>query len=278
MRFFGGHIVVGVALALSLAACEKPHQGKWLGYAEGDMAYVAAPAAGWVSNLKVERGSVVKKGDALFTLDDQNQAAARDQAQAQIAQAQSQIAEAEANLDLARRQFDRQKGLMKTAATSKQAYDQARSSYESAQAQIDALKASQAQARASLAGAAYQLSQRQIIARTQGHIEEIYFREGEYAPAQTPVIAILPPDHVFVRFFVPEGEFSQIKLGQKVRIHCDGCRDIEAKITFIAHQQEYTPPVIFSNQSRSQLVFKVEARTEGGIKLNPGQPVDVDPL
>lgn len=271
-------ILLGLGLAVILTACERPHEGKWLGYAEGDMAYVSAPVAGWVTDLKVERGSIVKDGEPLFTLDDTSQVASRDQAAAQIAQTEGQIAEAEANLDLARRQFERQKGLLKSAATSKQAYDEAKSTYDSDLAQIAALKASEAEARASLANAAYQLSQRQVIAHTTGHVEDIYFRQGEYAPAQTPVIAILPPENVFVRFFVPEAEFARIHLGQKVRIHCDGCQDIVATISFIAQTHEYTPPVIFSNQSRSQLVFKVEARMPGGLKLNPGQPVDVDPL
>jgi RND family efflux transporter, MFP subunit len=269
---------IGLALALILTGCGKAHEGRWLGYAEGDTAYVAAPSAGWVGNLKVERGSAVKTGDALFTLDDTSQVSSRDQAEAQIAAAKGQIAQAAANLDLARRQFDRQKGLMAAKATSRQAYDQAKSAYDAAAASLSQLRASETQARAALSGASYQLSQRQVSARTSGIVQDIYFRQGEYAPAQTPVIAILPPDNVYVRFFVPEAEFSKIRLGQKVKIHCDGCGDITASVSFIAAQHEYTPPVIFSNQSRSQLVFKVEARAPGGLKLNPGQPVDIDPL
>ena len=269
----------GLALLLLLAGCEKPHHGQWLGYAEGDAAFVSAPLAGWLTEVKVKRGDWVRKGDLLFVLDDTSQTAIRDQATAAIVQAQSQRAEAEANLDLARRQLDRQKGLMASSATSKQAYDQAKSAYDAALAQVAAIDASEAQAKATLSNAAYQLSQRQVIALTTGRVEDVYFRQGEYAPVQTPVVSVLPPENVYVRFFVPEEQFARIKLGQKVKIQCDGCGDgFVATIAFIAAQHEYTPPVIFSNQSRSQLVFKVEARGDGGLKLNPGQPVDVDPL
>ncbi|MDR3527256.1 MAG: efflux RND transporter periplasmic adaptor subunit [Rhizomicrobium sp.] len=272
-------VLIGLVLAVILTACEKPHEGQWLGYAEGDVAYIAAPTAGWVTDLKVERGAWVKDGDRLFGLDDTNQTSSRDQAEAQIASTEGQIAQAEANLDLARRQLERQKGLLGSAATSRQAYDQAKSAYDAAVAQVAQLTASEAQARASLTGAAYQLSQRQVIAHTSGVVQDIYFRPGEYAPAQTPVIAILPPANVYVRFFVPENEFAHLRLGQKVKIHCDGCADnLVGTISFIASTQEFTPPVIFSNQSRSQLVFKVEARAPGGLKLHPGQPVDVDAL
>lgn len=269
----------GLVLLLLLAGCEKPHEGRWLGYAQGDAAFVSAPLSGWVTDMKVERGAWVNKGDRLFTLDNTSQTAARDSAEAQIVQSKAQLEAAQANLDLARRQFERQQGLLKANSTSKQAYDQAKSAYDAALAQVDQLEAGENQARASLSNASYQLSQRDIVALTEGRVQDVYYRTGEYVAAMTPVVSILPPNNVYVRFFVPEDQFAQIHLGQRVKIHCDGCGDnIVATVTFIASQQEYTPPVIFSNQSRKQLVFKVEARAPGGLKLNPGQPVDVDPL
>jgi HlyD family secretion protein len=110
-------------------------------------------------------------------------------------------------------------------------------------------------------------------------VQDIYFRQGEYAPAQTPVVAVLPPKNVFVRFFVPETQFAKVKLGQRVRIACDGCAaNLTATITFIAQQEEFTPPVIFSQGNREKLVFKLEAHAPGGLKLSPGQPVQVHPL
>lgn len=270
---------LGLVLLAVLAGCEKPHEGRWLGYAEGDTAFIAAPLAGWVTDVKVQRGDWVTKGETLFVLDNTSQTATRDQAEAAIAQAQGQRAEAAANLDLAKRQLDRQKGLMASAATSRQAYDTAKSAYDAAVAQIAAIDATEAQAKATLANAAYQLSQRQVVSLTTGRVQDVFFRQGEYAPAMTSVVSVLPPANVYVRFFVPEAEFAAIKLGQKVKVHCDGCPDnVVATIAFIASEHEYTPPVIFSNQSRGQLVFKVEARADGGLKLNPGQPVDVDPL
>jgi len=270
---------VALALVLAAAGCSEQHHGLWLGYAEGDQAYISAPLAGWITNLKVQRGAWVTKGELLFTLDATSQTAARDSAQAAIAQAEANREQAEANLDLAKKQFERQQGLMRSAATSQQAYDQAKSAYDAAAAQVAQIDANEAAARASLSNAAYQLAQRQIVSLTEGRVQDIYFREGEYVPAMTPVVSVLPPGNVYVRFFVPEDQFSRIHLGQKVHVHCDGCPDnVVATVAFIASQEEFTPPVIFSNQSRTQLVFKVEARAPGGLKLNPGQPVDVDPL
>jgi HlyD family secretion protein len=53
---------------------------------------------------------------------------------------------------------------------------------------------------------------------------------------------------------------------------------LNAKLSFIAPQSEYTPPVIYSQENRSKLVFMIELRFEDAVaaKLHPGQPVDVE--
>jgi HlyD family secretion protein len=265
--------------ALLLAGCGQSDDHPWLGYAEGENAFISAPQAGWVAHVAVKRGDWVKHGDRLFTLDDTNQAATRDQANAAIALAQSQRVAAEANLELTRKELVRQANLLAANAGTKQAYDVAKAGYDSADAQVSQIDAQIAQARATLSGAAYQLSERDVVSRTAGRVEDVYFRAGEYAPAMTPVVAVLPPANIFVRFFVPETEFAHVKLGQRVAISCDGCApNITATVTFIAQQEEFTPPVIFSHDNREKLVFKVEARAPGGLRLNPGQPVEVRPL
>ena len=270
---------ISLVFVILLAGCGQDDQNRWLGYAEGDYAFIAAPQAGWITNVTVNRGDWVKNGDLLFSLDDPSQAAARASAEAAIAQAQGQMTQAQANIELTKKELDRQAGLMGANATSKQLYDQAKSAYDTAIGQVALIEATENQARATLANAAYQLSQRTVTSRATGRVQEIYFRTGEYAPAMTPVISVLPPQNVYVRFFVPESEFSKIHLGDKVKVICDGCADnIVATVSFIAAQEEFTPPVIFSIDSRDKLVFKIEARAPGGLKLNPGQPVDVRPL
>lgn len=267
-----------LCLVLLCGCSQEEHKG-WLGYVDGEAAFIAAPQAGWVAHVAVRRGDAVKTGELLFTLDDTNQAAARDAANASIGVAESQLAAARANLVLARKQLDRQASLLEADAGTKQAYDVAKANADAAAAQVEQIDAQIAQARASLTGAAYQLSERDVAARTSGRVEDVYFRAGEYAPAMTPVVSVLPPENVYVRFFVPETELAHVHLGQRVAIGCDGCAaPIRATVTFIAAQEEFTPPVIFSIGSREKLVFKVEARAPGGIRLNPGQPVDVRPL
>ncbi len=264
---------------LLLAGCGEKKDHGYLGYVVGEDALIAAPQAGWVAKLAVQRGQQVKHGDLLFTLDDTRETASRDQAIATLSQAAAQMRDARATLSLAQKELARQSGLMKARAGIAQNYDIAKSNYQQAVARIAQIEAQEKEAQAVLAGARYQLAERDVVAKTEGRVEDIYFREGEYAPAMTPVVSVLPPKNIYVRFFVPETQFAKIKLGQKVSITCDSCaKNITATVTFIAQQQEFTPPVIFSVGSREKLVFKLEARAPGGLKLNPGQPVEVHPL
>ena len=262
-----------------LAGCGEKENHGWLGYVVGEDALISAPQAGWVAKLAVERGKEVKRGDLLFTLDDTREQATRDQAIATLLQAAAQMSDARAALSLAQKELTRQGGLMRARAGTAQNYDVAKSTYQQAVARIAQIEGQQKQAQAVLADARYQLSQRDVIAQTEGRVEDVYFREGEYAPAMTPVVSVLPPKNIYVQFFVPETHFAKMKLGQKVSITCDSCvKNITATITFIAQQEEFTPPVIFSVGSREKLVFKLEARAPDGLKLNPGQPVEVHPL
>jgi HlyD family secretion protein len=270
---------MALAALLLLGACGQSAPEPWLGYAEGEDAFIGAPQPGWVSSIAVQRGDAVKKGEVLFTLDDTQQVAQRDQAKAALAAAEAQYQQLKAQLAYATKDLRRQTRLVHASAGTQATLDLAQNNYEAADAGLSQIEAQEREAKASLENAQYQLSQRRIVAQVSGRVEDIYFREGEYVPASTPVISVLPPKNVFVRFFVPEKAFSGVKLGDLVRIRCDGCaKTLTATVTFIAQTEEFTPPVIFSIGNREKLVFKLEARTPAGLALNPGQPVDVTPV
>ncbi len=266
-------------LLLTLAACGKSGPQPWLGYAEGEDAFVSAPVPGWVEKMAVTRGQEVKHGDLLFVLDDTQARAARDQAAANLADIKAQMRQNDATIAYSSKELTRQSALVRANAGTQATLDLARSNYDQAVARNGQFAAQERQAEAALADVEYQLTQRRVISLVDGRVEDIYFRAGEYVPPSTPVVSVLPPKNVFVRFFVPESQFGQVHLGQKVSISCDGCaKNITATITFIAQQEEFTPPVIFSIGNREKLVFKLEARAPGGLHINPGQPVDVTPL
>jgi HlyD family secretion protein len=264
---------------LLLAGCEQKPAGQvWLGYAEGEEALIAAPQAGWLTAMPLTRGQAIRRGDTLFTLDATREQAGREQVVAQLAQARATLVQERANLALTRTTLARQDKLAQDGVGVPAVRDQARAAFQQSQARIAQLEGQIAQTQASQTSSDYALSQRTVTAQTEGAVQDVYFRQGEYVPASVPVVSVLPPGNIFVRFFVPQSQLSHVKLGQRVRISCDGCQPIDAAISFISAREEFTPPVIFSVGNREKLVFKLEARSEGGLKLNPGQPVEVRPL
>jgi HlyD family secretion protein len=267
----------------------------------------------------VARGDQVAAGAPLFSQDDTADRAARDQAVRQVHQAQEQLAnlqaagkpteieQAEANLadakaTLARTKadFDRGEFLVKTGTMAAETLDQRRADFQSATAKVAALEAALAQARApygraqeitaqqaamraskaALEIAEWRLSQRHVSAPAAGRIADVLARPGETMAAGAPVVSLLPPGNIFVRFFIPEGDLPAMHLGNRVAIVCDGCpADLSGTISFIAPRAEYTPPVIYSDESKAKLVFMIEARPppDQAQLINPGQPVIVKP-
>jgi HlyD family secretion protein len=146
------------------------------------------------------------------------------------------------------------------------------------------IKAQQAMveaARSAIGMAQWRLDQRQVLSPVSGVVADVLARPGETLEAGAPVVSLLPPENIFIRFFVPEPMLAKVHRGDDVTVVCDNCpADLKATISFIAPQAEYTPPVIYSESSRSKLVYLVEARPRlGQARLfNPGQPVMVRPL
>jgi HlyD family secretion protein len=131
-------------------------------------------------------------------------------------------------------------------------------------------------AQARLNSAQTRLARRKVFSPVGGSIQQIYYRAGELVPAGKPIVAVLPPSNLKLRFFVNEATLPKLKLGDPITVSCDGCdAGITAKITFIARSSEFTPPVIYSLDERSKLVFLIEARTDRPDRLRVGQPVSI---
>jgi len=304
-------------LVLLLAACGQPADRPLQGYIEGEYVRVGAPFAGTLQQLAVQRGDQVAAGAALFTLERENELAARRQAEEQLRGAlarlenlktgkrapevqtvEEQLRQAQAARELSAANFRRQEALFKSGFISSAALDDMRTRLKSDNANVEQLKAAVATtklsagrpdeiraaqadadaARQALAQADWRLGQRAVTAPQAGHVNDTYNVVGDFVPAGSPVVSLLPAANVKIRFFVPEPVLGRVKPGQTVDFTCDSCGGaMTATISFIADRAEFTPPVLYSKENRAKLVFLVEAKPapEVAAKLNPGQPVDV---
>jgi HlyD family secretion protein len=246
------HRIARVALigvAVLLAACSKEAENEFQGWVEADLIFVSPDEQGRVETMMVREGDKVEQGTPLFTLDADLQRA--------------DLAVAEAAVVNTKQAFDRAQQLLKVASGTQRDFDVAQAAYRQADAQLAAAKT--------------RLDRRKLSSPIAGVIQQIYFRPGETVPASRPIMAVLPPGNIKVRFFVPERLLARIAIGNEVRVTCDGCpSNITAPITFISRNVEFTPPVIFSQEERSKLVFLVEARPAQTDMLRVGQPVSVE--
>lgn len=311
------HSIGAMVLILGLLGCKRPPSNLLQGYVEGEFVYVSSPFAGKLTKLNVQRGAQVKDGDVLFELENVAETAARDEASHRLQQAkntledakkgkrpteiealQAQLRQAREASALAEIELARQLELTKSGAVAVESTDQARSAdvqnhrrVQQLEAELktaalgmrsDAVAALEAEVKAreaALAKAAWDLSQKQQSAPQAGVVNDTLYRAGEMVTAGRPVVSLLPPANIKVRTFVPETRLTTLKVGDVVKVRLDGVVEaLSAKVSFIAPQAEYTPPVIYSQENRSKLVFMIELRFDDAVaaKLHPGQPVDVE--
>jgi HlyD family secretion protein len=296
-----------------------PGPEQWQGYADADFVKVGPTQQGLVTAVLVQRGDRVVKGAPLFEQDDANDRYAVDQATRLVQQARDQlanlqnpakpteIAQAEANLrdataarDKVLADLERNQTLLKTGAATAQIVDDEQADLRSAIAKIAADEAALEQAKAplgrpgeitaqtsavaaaeaALAMARWRLAQRSVVSPVTGGVADVLALPGETLAAGAPVVSLLPPENIFIRFFVPEPSLAHVHLGDTVALSCDNCpADLTGTVSYIAPQAEYTPPFIYSETTQTKFVYLAEARPKmaEATLFNPGQPVTVRP-
>jgi HlyD family secretion protein len=237
-----------LVLAATLAGCNEKHDPGYQGWVEADMIFVSPDESGRVTKLDIREGDEVKVGDHLYSVDDDLQQADLNQNKATLANAQ-QI-------------HDRAAALSKTGAGTQATLDSAVSALRVAEAHVVTSQT--------------RLARRNGFAPVAGTVQQIYFREGEMVAAGRPVLSIMPPGNMKLRFYVSETDLPKFAIGDGVRVTCDNCAaDLTARIYFIATSAEYTPPVIYSLDERNKLVYLIQARPAKPDALRVGQPVSI---
>jgi HlyD family secretion protein len=243
-----GAIAVGLGAAAYIYLRESTAPLEFQGWVEAELVFISPDEAGRVETLSVREGSRVTAGAPLFTLDSDLQKAA--------------VAENEAAVANARVTFDRAQELLKRSVGSQKTFDDAQSALRTAEARLNSAKT--------------RLERRSLASPATGTIQEVYYRVGEMVQPGRPIVSLLPPGNVKVRFFVPQAMLPKIHIGDHVVVHCDGCKAaLAARVSFISAQAEFTPPIIYSQEERARLVFRIEALPEHPEDLRVGQPASI---
>ena len=301
-------------LAALSSGCDRKPDTSYQGYVEGQFVYVASPQSGRLEHLGVTRGDSVAVNHPLFALDQEPEASAAMQARQLLHADEARLADLQTGkrppeVEIMRAQLAQVMAEQKKSVEILKSYQSqyasggvaltdlitARAAVETNDALARQQRSNQAVAalpgrdeqikaqaavveadRAAFQQATWKLQQKTIVAPRAGLVFDTLYREGEWVAAGSPIVQMLPPENLEIRFFVPETVVGQIKPGQPIKVHCDGCAaEIPASITFISPQVEYTPPVIYSNETRAKLVFMIIAKppADQASRLHPGQPL-----
>lgn len=304
------------AIAAACAACAKEGPTTYQGYVEGEFVHIGAGPGGRLEHLFVQRGQTIDADTPLFQLEASLESASVRQADETAAAARAQLADlktgkrsAEIEVIRAQRdqaviaerlsasQLERDTAQFDAGGIARAQLDKARTQHDVDAARVRELtgqlavaeqsaRPEQIRAQASQIAAAdaardqtqSRLDEKRLTAKQAGLIVDTLFREGEWVPPGAPVVRLLPPANVKIRFFIPQPSLSLFPLGTNVAIQCDGCpTGMTAAVSYIATEPEFTPPIIYSNDTRAKLVFMIEARPsdDAGRALRPGQPVTV---
>ena len=237
-----------LALTALLGGCNEARNPGYQGWVEADMIFVSPDESGRVTKLNVREGDEVKIGEELFSVDDDLQ--------------QANLNQSKATLINAQQSYDRAASLAKTGSGTQANLDSAVSALRVAEAQVVTSQT--------------RLARRIGYAPIAGTVQQVYFRVGETVGAQRPVLSIMPPGNMKVRFYIPEADLPKLAIGEEVRVSCDNCSaDLTARIYFLSTTAEYTPPVIYSLDERNKLVYLVQARPSRPDALRVGQPISV---
>ncbi|NNU61876.1 HlyD family secretion protein [Ochrobactrum soli] len=296
------------------AACSS--QPLAVGYVEGEFVQLAPLEVAQVQSVMVKRGDRVEPDKPIALTEDTDAKIAVAQAAAALAQAEAKLADlqvgkrpdeiavleasvrtANAQADDARRTLLRTQDLAKRGVMTQAQLDDAKTSVEVAEAAINQSMANLAVGRlparpeeikaaenavksaaAQLDSARWHLTKRTIVAPAAGRITDVIRNPGDTAGPTAPVLTMLPDGAVKLKVYIPEAKFSSVRVGDLLSVRCDGCAaDLKAKVSYVSPDPEFTPPVIYSLETRQKLVYLVEAHpVDPASPLQPGQIVDVD--
>lgn len=159
---------------------------------------------GWIVDIRVHSGALVKKGDTLMEIDPRRQ-------RATVSNYDSQKASKEAALSWAKSQLDRNKALAASGVVSRQDLEQAQSNYDSAVADVKALDAQ-------IVSSQVQLKYYSVFAPTDGIVGDVPVHVGDRVTNTTVLTTVDERSGLEVYISVPSEHARDVKIGSPVEV------------------------------------------------------------
>lgn len=265
-------------LTLAITGCQKKDH-IFTGYVEGRLSFVSATFSGSLEKLFVKRGDSIVAKQNLFVLEQKAEKAIVKETKAEIDALMAEKKQAEVNLQYNARLLERREKLARSRVISDEELDISRNAKQNALEKLNSINSKLRAAQAKLENVSWIQGEKNVTAEKSGIVFDTYFTMSEFVPAGKPVLSILTAKNIYIVFYVPESTLHKIHKQQELMITCDGVKKpFPAKISLIYPKAEFTPPVLYTDSSRSSLLYKIEADTDSRANpacLHLGQPVNV---
>ena len=229
---------------------------------------VGTEIAGVVTNIYVDVGSRVRKGDPLFSIDSRATRAELATRQAAVQVAEAALAEAKYQLDLGKRLSDQK--VLSVEENNNRGF-----AAQKAEAQL-------AQARAQLKSIETDLERLTVRAPVDGQVLQVKVHLGEFAPTgalPTPLILLGSVDKLHVRVDVEEHEAWRVRPEAKASAAVRGNADLKTPLSFVRFEPFVVPKKSLTGDSTErvdtrvlQVIYRIE---DNDVPLFVGQQMDV---
>lgn len=255
-------VVAGIGIVRAILA--HPHNAiKVSGNIEATEVRLAFRAQGKISELLVDEGASLKKGDIVARLDTDELSRVRNEAKAALDSAEYQY-------KLAADDWGRAEKLYEAGSISTQKRDAAKTTSDSAKANVDA-------ARAAFELAETRLGFIELASPLDSYVLVKSAEAGEVVQAGSTIFTIADLSDIWLTAYVNEKDLGKVKLGQEAVIMTDSFpgKRYKGRISFISEQAEFTPKQIQTNEERVKLVYRIKIQVENpNLELKPGMPAD----
>jgi HlyD family secretion protein len=248
------------------------------GRLEATQVDVSSKYSGRLSEVLVEEGADVAKGQVVAKISSPEYEAQLRAAQANVQNAkdaltaaQAEIASRQGALEFAKSDFERGAQLIKTGTITKQTYEQRKRNYDSADAAVKTVIAQRDQAQSKIKNSEAEVDRIQsiindltLVSPRLGRVQYQLARAGEVVAAGAPIVTILDLTDVYMTIFLPGADAGRLAIGDEARIVLDAVPDyvVPARISFVAADAQFTPKTVETKDERAKLMFRVKLKID----------------
>ncbi len=252
---------------------------------------VSAESSGKILSLNIEEGQILKRNEAVGTIDSiqlylkkQQLLSSGKAMQSRRPNVEKQIAAIKEQISTAIKERKRVENLLRANAANQKQLDDVKSQISILERQLDAQKTSLETNNQGITdestGVSLQVEQMEdqlnkciILSPIDGTVLVKYAEVGEVAIPGKALFKIANTENMILRAYLTGDQLTKLKVGQKIKVYADfgasSTREYSGQLAWISSKSEFTPKTIQTRDERANLVYaiKINVKNDGFLKI-----------